>query len=302
MNIKIKDVENILGFEIDNSIKEKFNTYNFNYDLLTETEMNDYLVEVVNTLTRDIVRSGEHRINEWENGWGENLNKFKSTKDINDLVPRYHSKNKYVRWNKQIVKPQDSGFDYNIHTIFVDSILLHYFNDVNNIFEFGCGPGYHLLRLKEYFTDKQLHGSDWTVASQNIIKEINSILNTSINEFNLNFFKPDYSIDIPAKSGIYTIAALEQVGENYKDFIDFLLVKKPSLCIHFEPIDELLDNTQLIDNLSIQYFRKRNYLKGFLPYLEELEKQDKIEIIKKQRIYTGSYFIEGHSLIIWKIK
>jgi len=37
-----------------------------------------------------------------------------------------------------------------------------------------------------------------------------------------------------------------------------------------------------------------------LPHLEKLEKDGKIKIIKKQRIYSGSYFIEGHSLIVWK--
>ena len=72
--------------------------------------------------------------------------------------------------------------------------------------------------------------------------------------------------------------------------------KSPDICVHLEPIDELLDETKLIDKLSIDYFRKRNYLNGFLPYLEELEKENKIEIITKQRIYSGSYFIEGHSL------
>jgi hypothetical protein len=301
MKVEIIDIEKVLGFKINSAVRDRFNVLNFEYDLLTDEEMNNYLVEVVNVLTNDIVRSGEHRINDWEKGWGENLAKFILTKDINDLIPRYHSKNKYVRWNRQIVKPRDPNFDYNIHTIFVDSILLHYFNDVDDVFEFGCGPGYHLLRLKDYFVGKQLHGSDWTIASQDLIKEINNVLGTSINGFNLNFFTPDYTVNIPAKSGIYTVAALEQVGENYKEFINFLLEKKPGLCIHFEPIDELLDATQLIDNLSIRYFRKRNYLKGFLPYLEKLERQGKIEIIKKQRINTGSFFIEGHSLIIWRV-
>jgi hypothetical protein len=98
------------------------------------------------------------------------------------------------------------------------------------------------------------------------------------------------------------VAALEQIGENFKDFVNFLLEKKPEICIHFEPIDELLDENKLIDSLSIKYFRKRNYLNGFLPYLEQLEKENKIEILNKQRIFSGSYFIEGHSLIVWKVK
>ena len=79
-----------------------------------------------------------------------------------------------------------------------------------------------------------------------------------------------------------------------------MLEKKPGICVHLEPIDELLDDNNLIDDLSIKYFRKRNYLKNYLPYLENLEKNGKINIIKKQRIYSGSYFIEGHSLIVWK--
>lgn len=65
---------------------------------------------------------------------------------------------------------------------------------------------------------------------------------------------------------------------------------------------KLLDENNLIDNLTIKYFRKRNYLNGFLSFLEKLEKNNIIEIVKKQRIYSGSYFIEGHSLIVWKIK
>ena len=302
MKINIEDIENILGFSLEKDIREQFCKCNFNYFSLTEKEYNDYLVDVVNVLMKDIVKSGEHRIDDWENGWEENLNKFIASNNIEDLKPRYHSKNKLVRWNKRVVNPECPNFDYNIHKIFVDSIIKHYLKDVNNIFEFGCGPGYHLLRIKDYFPTKNLYGADWTVASQNLIAEINSKLNTNITGFNLDFFKPDYGIQIPENSGIYTVAALEQVGENYKEFVKFLLEKQPTVCVHLEPIDELLDETQLIDNLSRHYFRKRNYLKGFLPYLEDLESQGKIEIIKKQRIYTGSYFIEGHSLIVWKVK
>jgi hypothetical protein len=197
--------------------------------------------------------------------------------------------------------PLVDNFDYKIHICLVDAVLQHYLQNVENIFEFGCGPAYHLIRLNEFNKNVKLNGCDWTISSQNIINEINSLLDLNINGINFNFFKPDYNIDIPKNSGIYTIAALEQIGENFKEFVDFLLFKNPEICIHMEPIDELLDNN-LIDTLSKKYFRKRNYLKGFLPYLEKLETENKIEIITKQRTYSGSYFIEGHSLIVWKIK
>ncbi len=300
--ITYKDFEDILGFKLGDKLKHTIAEYDLEYRELTPIERDNYILHVINVLTSDITKAGDHRIVEWENGWGENLTKFTETKNIEDLIPRYHGKNRIVKWMGNVVMPITENFDYKIHICFVDAILQEYLRGVDNVFEFGCGPAYHLIRLKEFNNKLNLNGSDWTTASQDIIKEINKVLDTNINGFNLNFFKPDYTIDIPENSGIYTVAALEQVGENFKDFVDFLLTKKPSICVHMEPIDELLDDTKLIDSLSIKYFRKRNYLDKFLPYLEELEKQGKIEIITKQRIFSGSYFIEGHSLIVWKIK
>lgn len=302
MKITHKEIENILGFEINDSLKQTINEFNLEYRELNAEERDAYILHVINVLTSDITKSGEHRINEWENGWDENLINFKNSKNIEDLIPKYHGKNRIVRWMQQPVMPITENFDYKIHISIIDAVLRHYLDNIKNVFEFGCGPAYHLIRLNQYNNNFNLHGSDWTVASQNIINQINNVLNLNIKPFNFNFFKPDYNVVIPSNSAIYTVAALEQIGENFKEFVDFLLVKKPNICIHFEPIDELLDENNLIDSLSIKYFRKRNYLNGFLPYLEQLEKENKIEILNKQRIFSGSYFIEGHSLIVWKVK
>jgi hypothetical protein len=300
--IKHREIENILGFQISDELRNRVDGFNLEYRDLTKEERDEYILNFINVIFSDLRVAGKHRILDWENGWAENLHNFKKTKNIDDLVPIYHGKNKIVKWMGEPIMPLTNNFDYKIHICFVDAILQHYLKDIINIFEFGCGPGYHLLRLNEFNKNLNLNGSDWTKNSQNIINDINSTLNTNINSFNFDFFNPNYNIDIPFNSGIYTVAALEQVGENFKDMIAFLLDKKPKICIHMEPIDELLDDNKLIDSLSIKYFRKRNYLNRFLPYLENLEKEGKIEIIKKQRIFSGSYFTEGHSLIVWKIK
>jgi len=297
-----KNIEEVLGFKLSQELADRIDSYNLIYEDLTKEERDQYLLRVVDVLTNDIVVSGKHRIAEWEKGWSENLELFKTTKDINLLIPKYHGKNKLVRWNGDIIKPLVDNFDYKIHICFVDAILEHYIkNDITDVYEFGCGPAYHLIRLSQK-NKWNLHGSDWTKASQELIKEINNNLNLNIDGFNFNFFEPNYEIDFSKNSAIYTVAALEQIGNNYEAFVDFLIKKSPDICIHMEPIEELLDETRLIDFLSIKYFRKRNYLQKFLPYLEQLEKEGKIEILKKQRIYTGSFFIEGHSLIVWKPK
>lgn len=296
------DFEEILGFKINEKVKDMITSFNLTYREVTKDERDSYILNVINVLTSDIPKSGKHRINEWENGWSENLEEFKKTKRIEDLIPRYHGKNRIVRWRGDVIMPITENFDYKIHICFVDAILQNYLSSVDTVFEFGCGPAYHLIRMNNYNGSIKLNGTDWAVSSQNIIKEINRVLELEIGGYNLNFFNPNYNIEIPENTGIYTVAALEQVGDNFHEFISFLMDKKPSICVHMEPIDELLDDENLIDSLSVKYFRKRNYLNKFLPYLEQLEKDGKIEILKKQRIFSGSYFIEGHSLIVWKIK
>ena len=45
-------------------------------------------------------------------------------------------------------------FDYYQLVILVDAILHEYIgNKYDNIFEFGCGPAYHLLRFGEFNND-----------------------------------------------------------------------------------------------------------------------------------------------------
>ena len=99
---------------------------------------------------------------------------------------------------------------------------------------------------------------------------------------------------------VYTVASLEQIGEKHDKVLEFLIDKKPGLCIHFEPIHEVLDEENTLDYLTIQYFNKRNYLKNYLTTLRSLEAQDKIRILDVRRLYYGSKFIEGHTVIIWK--
>ena len=299
--ITAEDISNILGFEISELTAKMVENFDLQYENLTEKEMNDYLIRVTDVLTGDIVKSGSHRIDDWEKGWGENLELYRKTRDINALIPKYHCKNRFVRWMGNVVNPITPAFDYKIHICFIDAILHHYLQDgYGSIYEFGCGPGYHLLRLREARPDLNLTGLDWATSSQELIAEISKSLSKPIGAHRLDFFKPDYSFDIDPNSIAYTVAALEQTGSNYVKFVDYLIDKKPSLCINMEPIAELLDDSSLIDNLSIKYFRKRNYLHEYLTHLEWLESIGKIKIVDKRRIWSGSYFIEGHSLVVWK--
>lgn len=296
----VQDIQSRFSHKINEKLIVKIDKSELLYEPLNSVDFYNYIVNYINVLSSDLIKAGEGRISHWETGWKENLEEFKKTLNPNSLIPKYHKKNDIARLNKQIIKTYSKDFDYHLHSFFVDALLLEYLPKFERIFEFGCGTGYHLFRLNEYDPTKMYYGSDWSVASQNNIKECAKALNiNNIQGFNFNYFSPDYSIDIK-DSLVYTVASLEQIGEKHDKVIQFFLDKKPGLCIHFEPIHEVLEEENLLDYLTIQYFNKRNYLKNYLTTLRNLEKQGKIKILDTRRLYYGSKFIEGHTVIIWK--
>jgi hypothetical protein len=302
--ITVQDIEEIVRFNISDNCKTLIKEFDLTYRELTQTERDQVILNIVNVLNDDIEFVGKHRLEKWENGWFENLELLKQNKDINSLIPKYFNKYNIARWKGDFIKCETEYFDYKLHIILVDAILHKIVGSYySNLYEFGCGPAYHLLRFGNFNPNINLIGLDWAVASQNIIKEINKLeINNKITGYNFDYFNPDYNININKNSAIFTCASLEQIGENYKEFVDYLITKKPEVCIHFEPSSEILNENNLVDKLSILYFNKRKYLKGYLTYLKQLEQENKIEIIKTQRLYGGSYFIEGYPVIIWKPK
>ena len=300
--ITIEDIEGVVGFKISEHCKGLINKFDLQYIELYQKDRDNIILDIINALNTELETAGKHKLEKWEKGWLENLELLKEHKDASSLVPKYFGKHKIARWKGDFIQCVTEYFDYKLHIILVDAILNEYVGDkYDNLYEFGCGPAYHLMRFRDFNNDINLVGLDWASSSQSIINEIRDLRITSnISGYNFDYFEPNYKIEIPENTAIFTCASLEQMGENYKDFVNYLLLKKPDLCINFEPMSELLDENSLVDKLSLLYFTKRNYLKNYLTYLRELESEGKIEIIKEQRLYGGSYFIEGYPIVIWK--
>ncbi|KAF0138696.1 MAG: Uncharacterized protein FD122_3725, partial [Stygiobacter sp.] len=121
----------------------------FEYFSISNEERDNYLLDITRTLLKEnIVSAGEHRFNDWENGWSENLKLLNIHDVANALIPKYYGKHPYSRWKQQIIKPVSSEFDYHILAFLVDWALYTYARDAKYIFEFGCGPACHLLRAR----------------------------------------------------------------------------------------------------------------------------------------------------------
>jgi len=255
---------------------------------LNKKEEEKAIIQILEVLLDSSVPfSGAHRKKQWEKGWGENL-------ESGNITPKYFGKYPIQRFNGRLVKGCDEKkMLYSI----VDSLAKKYLKKMDFIYEFGCGTGHNLWRIKAINPKATLVGADWTKSSNEIVKSMGFV------PFNFDFFNPPKiksSKYMGIGTGIYTVAALEQTGTNYKKFVSYLLKAKPEIIVHIEPIPELLDSSKLLDYLSIKYMEKRKYLSGYLTYLEELEKKGKIKIIEARRSGIGSLLVDGYSVIVWQ--
>lgn len=295
------DFEKAFGKKLSQYVKNKISEYKLVYSPLSKEEEEQVIIKIINTLLDPfLVYSGLHRLKQWENGWGENLTELKREKTTDAISPHYFGKYNVNRLNQIFVKGVSPNYERNMLYVILDYLFDKYLREAGNIYEFGCGTGHILLKAHEINPSANLFGLDWAKSSQKIISQMSDLgLVKNIKGYNFDFFKPNKKIKLSDNSAIYTVAALEQVGSNYKAFVSYLIKNKPNICLHVEPIAELLDENRLIDNLSIRYFRKRNYLNGYLDYLKKLEKEGKIKIHEAKRTYIGSMFIEGYSIIVW---
>ena len=115
-----------------------------------------------------------------------------------------------------------------------------------------------------------------------------------------DMFDPDYGLKIGGSSAFITYTSLEQMGTQYRAFVEFAIKKKAALCISVDSFDELYSKTSALDQLAVKFAEKRNYLRHYLGYLRHLESEKKIKIMKIQRVRFGSIYQDNNSYIMWK--
>ena len=205
-----------------------------------------------------------------------------------------------MRLKGNYIISNSNSFEHDYSVIFRHWLFKKYFSAYERIYEFGCGTGHNLALLATIFPNKIFFGADWVTESQKILDAISKKYGWQIKGFQFNFFNPNYDIQILPNSLVYTSSALEQCGKDHNKFIDYLLSKKPNLCVNVECIAEYYDEDSLFDYVALKYHRARDYLDGFLTRLRTLEKNKKIEIIATKRLGFGSLYHEMFSYSIWR--
>jgi hypothetical protein len=301
MKIISEDFKKYIKNEPSNYFKKEIKGLDYYY--LNQEEEKKKILEIVKTvIEKNIKKSGKGYKEKWNSGWDENFNLFKKSKKIKDLIPKYFFKNKISRIGNKLIKTKSKYFDYKILRLITLYIFLKYLKKESNIVEFGCGTGHNLIALSKINKTAIIYGLDWAQSSQKILKIISQKYK-KISGHRFNYFNPklDNTINIKKDNwSCFTVASLEQVGNNFLKFLNFLKKQKPKIIINIEPINELMSNDKILDYLSVKYSKKRNYLDNYYNYLKKLEKNKIIKIIEIKKSYFGSFYINGYSIIVWK--
>jgi hypothetical protein len=292
------------SIEMYETCGELIDELNFSYSICEKDEIEKIISDISLKCDSSFFSvSGQGRKHDWQKGWTENLNEFIAS-DFNlvSLQPKYLNKEaRPFRFNGNYIIADSSTFEQDFLTVIRKWIFTKYLHEYENIYEFGCGTGKNLVFLANLFNDKKYFGLDWAVSSQEIIDLISEHHGFDITGHKFDFYKPNTELNILPNSGIFTICALEQIGDKYKLFVDYLLDKKPKICLHIEPINELYDENSEFENIALKFHHSRNYLNNYLSYLKKLESEKKIRILKIKKINFGSLYHDGYSILVWEI-
>lgn len=214
---------------------------------------------------------------------------------IRDAQPISDRAARHALWERCWSGSERAGYfsgyeEWNSFTQLRAELVAKYLRGVDEISEFGCGAGHNLAALASQ--DLKCRGFDWSTAA------VESCRRRGIEAEVFDMFNP--SADVTLHGAVLTVHALEQLGANWRAFLEFLLARKPRICLHIEPVEELYDETDLQDFLMLAYHRKRGYLSGFLTQLRSLAKNAQLEILEARRSDVSGEYHNAYSIIVWR--
>lgn len=287
---------NILYDDLPESIQlqlDKF--FPIQYDELNSEQYKEYYELCLEMLNKKLEI-------DWQDDWFNVLQNLRTNNEnVKSIIrPKWFRESAFVNIQNCLSLTETPYVDWEYQLITRQMLFYTHLKDIENICEFGSGSGANFYLINEILQNKNFILSDISVTSLKIIEELKRKLNRNNLIYSNIDIEQDIDLQLPDNTAVITTSVLEQIGDNYKNFINFILKEKPQIVINVEPIVELLDSKNGFDNVMNLYCEKRKYLAGYLTELEKLEKQKKIKIIMKKRTMVSGTFIEN-SVLIWKV-
>lgn len=244
--------------------------------------------------------SGPARQPAWEAGWGDILARYAASRDLADLEPHYFRKpSRVMRVLGRYVRPHDPRFEASFVDVLQTWLAARWLGDATAIYEFGCGPGHNVAAFARLLPGRPIVGLDWATPSQQLLALVAQTTGLPISGRSIDMFAPELDAPLPRGAAVVSIGAMEQLGERHEAFLAFLLRQAPAICVHVEPLHELYDPTDPFDDAARRYAERRGYLRGYLPRLESLAREGRIELLEVRR-HLGSEFHDGWGSLVWR--
>ncbi|HTR86840.1 MAG TPA: class I SAM-dependent methyltransferase, partial [Reyranella sp.] len=234
---------------------------------------------------------GEERAPVWRDAWQRQLERLeKANYALEALNPDFVDGSGILRWQGGYIHGLTDQFELRFIEVLRDWLFHRFLGDVGHLYEFGSGSAFNVAAYARLFPSVPITALDWAPAAVRIADVLHERLGMNIKGRCFDFFAPDCSLKLPSDSGVLTMCALEQVGDRFQPLLDYFLGSRPKRVVHVEPILELYDPQSSHDRLAIKYHVQRNYLKGLLPALRQLEADGKIRMVFAKRLGFGSRF------------
>lgn len=301
-----QDIAQFLGVSVSDfseEIRALIQKTDLRYREMEKGERDQVMLGILKRLeSPQLSVSGVGEKERWIRGWNENLDLFiKSGYDERSLIPKYIKPDHPVRLRGNYVMPLNANFERDFLYIIRQWMFAKYFSNNNPIYEFGCGTGTNLVELAHMYPEKELHGSDWVDVTKKIIDLVAEKKGYNMTGHVFDMFFPDESFPLKENAMVLALNSLEQIGEKFEPFLQFVLSRKPSLFVHVDSFVEFYNENSLPDYLTIMHNRKRNYLSGYLTRLRELERAGVIDILKLQHVPCGGLYLDFYSFAVWKM-
>jgi hypothetical protein len=280
----------------------KRNTEPLRYQVVSDSEHIEAVRYIRERLDQGFLVSGAHRKNDWERGWGEVYRSvIKTGVSLLSLSPKDVKSGQLLRVEGCYAKPLNPNFERDLLQIAKLLFVFKFFSGCSRFHEFGCGTGHNLFLLSKVFADAEFMGYDWADESVGLLNHIKSECpELLISGENFDFYRPSDKGSIRDEDCVLTFAALEQVGDEWVQFLDLLLQRRPRVVLQMEPWYEGYTSFDDFDALASDYHERRGYLKGYFPRLEALERAGAIKVLFKKRLGIGSIFHEATTFIAWR--
>jgi hypothetical protein len=275
--------------------------YDFSYARLDQPDRDAVILDILQRLD-GFTQVGPARHAIWESAWSDVAQRYHdSDEDLAALDPPFMGATPILRIGGDYARPFVAAFETHWFRVLRKWLLSTYLVGASRVCEFGCGSGFNLVTLAQMSPETELVGLDWSPSVVELMNQIGRRHGFKLSGQRFDFFNPAPDFAFGGSGDVaMTFCALEQTGDRYDTFVDWLMDRKPDLVVSMEPALELYDPSSLVDDMAIRYHTGRKYLNGYYSRIPELAAAGKAEILVRRRLGFGSLYHEGYSLLIWR--